>query len=113
MKKIDFQKLEKNLEKYQKEEEYNQRGLANVIRFVWNHYPTQHVDFDSFSYDDIMEAMDALSAIPVDDYMDEIDEMEKENVRNNPWFHNMIVENTVANLFHTKNKFYENDDDFI
>lgn len=115
MKKINFQKFERNLEKYRKEEEgQNEQGLANVIRYVWNHYPTKYVDFDSFSYDDIIEAMDALSAIPVsDDYDDSSDEINHEVVKSNPWYHNMIMENTIAKLFHTKNKVYDNDDDFI
>lgn len=114
MKKINFQKLESNLEKYRKEESHSsERGLANVIRYVWNQYPTKFVDFDSFSYDDIIQAMDVLTSIPVEGYDEDLDEDEQENVKSNPWYHNMIVENTVANLFHTKNKIYENDDDFI
>jgi hypothetical protein len=113
VKKMDFRKFSKNLMKYQKKEnDQSDRGLANVIRYVWNQYPTKYVDFDSFSYDDVIRAMDTLSEIPIDDY-DESDEINENDVKENPWYHNMIVENTVAHLFHTKNKVYENDDDFI
>lgn len=115
MKKINFQRFEKNLEKYQKDEDsQSEQGLANVIRYIWNQYPTKYVDFDIFSLDDVMQAMDALSAIPVSDEDDDyLDGLDQEDVKKNPWYQNMIIENTVATLFHTKKKIYENDDDFI
>jgi hypothetical protein len=113
MLKINFQKFDSNLQKYKKEvSSYDQSGLAQVVRYVWNHYPTSMVDFDSFSYQDVLDALEALLNVPCDDGIYEPDTPDQID-KYNPWLHNMIVENACANLHRTKHKIYESDDDFI
>lgn len=118
-KKFDFQKFDNNLKQYEKKEEStkNDKGLATVIRYVWNQYPTGFIDFNSFSYQDVLDAMASMELIPTtDDEEDDDDDDDEESIypiEQSPWYHNMIVENACANLNRVKNKIYENDDDFI
>lgn len=114
MLKINFQKLNDNLEKYKKDEPSSDfSGLGKVISYVWNHYSTSMVDFNSFSYQDVMDAIQTLQEVPSDDGDYEEDNPQHHIEVTNPWLQNMIAENACSNLHRSKNKVYENDDDFI
>ncbi|MEX3623675.1 hypothetical protein [Viridibacillus arvi] len=117
-KKFNFQKFENNLSTLEKTEQegLDQKGLASVIRYVWNHYPTSYVDFDTFSYEDVLSAGSEMLCIPTDDVSEE-EAAEAEAVfpiTRNPWYQNMVIENVCGALHQTKNKIYEyEEDDFI
>lgn len=119
---FDFQKLNQNIKPFRKDnnpqETTKQDGLLKVIKYVWNHYPTASVNFDSFSQEDVQEALRYLTYIPgIEDDEDEdivtfsgIDG-ETENI--NPWEENAQIENICYALHKNRNIIYENDDDFI
>lgn len=120
---FSFQKLEKNLEPFKKEPietGIDNSGLNNVIRYVWNHYKTRYIDFDSFTYEDVMEAHEYMSVIDDDD-TDVDDEFMPRNFENNTpseietnaFEEYKYVEDLCAALHHTQNKVYECEDDFI
>lgn len=88
----------------------NSIGLSNVIRYVWNHYPTSAVDFDSFDLEDVYEAKSYIYGISEDGTEEEEEEHEPTF---NPWVEIYMVENVISALYHGKKVVYENDDDFI
>lgn len=100
----------------------NTLGLSNVVRYVWNHYPTSCVDFDSFTLDDLYNAKSQFYSLPEDQYDEDEQDSSFIQVDENGqpikcevncWQENFLVENIIASLYNTKNLVYENDDDFI
>lgn len=101
----------------------NTVGLSRVIRYVWNHYPTSLVDFDSFTLEDLYEAKGQMYMISEDSDDDEDDDYYASVVTGegeekiippvNAWNENHLVESICAVLYRTKKILYENDDDFI
>lgn len=114
-KKINFNKLDKNLKEFEKSEitEANDYGLHKVISFLANRYQTKQVDFDSFTYTDVMNAYTELLCYPVDEG-EEVEEMDEAlAIQENPWYKERIIEEVCLNLQNI-NKIYEyEDDDFI
>lgn len=89
-------------------------GLSNVVKYVWNHYPTSSVDFNSFKLEDVYEAKSYMYGIPSTEQEHEQDENdENDEPVFNPWIENYIVENAISALYHSEKIVYENDDDFI
>jgi hypothetical protein len=66
---FDFDKFVSNLKPYEIKEESKQinkgKGLSKVIEHVWLHTPTESIDFDSFTLDDVESAYDVMEEIPL------------------------------------------------
>ncbi|MDC3424281.1 hypothetical protein NC797_07135 [Aquibacillus sp. 3ASR75-11] len=110
---FDISKFERMIKKHQKKavETEVETGKVNVVRNVWNHDFIEDIDFDSFSYHDViycLEAMECIALAPID---------EGEEVfivdPHNPFIIYNRVEHAIFDLFHAKNKIYSTDEEEI
>ncbi|NRD81045.1 hypothetical protein HPT25_27385 [Bacillus sp. BRMEA1] len=86
-------------------------GFINVIRFMWNHYPLEEIDFTSFSYNDVLKSLDAMDELPLTQ-LDDSDEYFFVDPHN-PFMAYASIEDAIARLYHDKNKQFHTDDEII
>jgi hypothetical protein len=88
-------------------------GLPYVIRYIWNQYHSSDIDFDSFTFDDCIQALDALSEIPPTDDDDEEPSSYRFEEMENAFAVYNLLEDVCYDLHKFPLKQYDNDDDFI
>jgi len=67
---FDFNKFVENLEPYKVTDDSaikrnEEAGLATVVKHVWLHTPTEQINFDNFSVDDVKAALEEMEQIPL------------------------------------------------
>lgn len=93
----------------------NELGISRVIQYVWNHYPTNQVNFDSFTLENLKDAMDFMSFAPIieDEDADYVEEVQNSESDSNIWAIYNEISNIIYYLTRIKGRIYETDDDFI
>lgn len=112
--KIDFKKLENNLQKHKVTEKSSigDWGVSKVIQYVWNHTDTKKVNFDSFTLNDGLRAFYEFYTLPHSD--DEITAADRLAIKGNMWEINANIDNLIAAMVRNENRVFEQDDeDFI
>lgn len=86
------------------------QGLARVIDYVWNYEDIQDIDFDSFTYEDVLSALSAMEEIAlIDDGMEETFIADPDN----PFIIQASLISAIYNLCRIQDKIYHIDDDEI
>ncbi|MCM3443603.1 MULTISPECIES: hypothetical protein [Metabacillus] len=110
---FDINKFATNLKKRDKpaNESKDLNGYVNAIRYIWNHYSIEEIDFNCFSYKDVIKALDSMEDLPL------ISADDSEEVfyvdPNNEIIEYARIENTLARLFHHKNKHFRSDEEIL
>lgn len=110
---FDASKFEANLEKRNRasKEAKDLSGFVNTIRYVWNHYPVEEIDFNSFSYRDVLDTIQAMEELPLTQVADSEEVFYVDT--SNPFMQYNRIEDTIARLFHHKNKLFYSDDEIL
>lgn len=110
---FDMSKFEANLEERNQasKEIKDLSGFINAIRIVWNHYPIEDIDFNSFSYKDVVSTLEAMEELPLTN-VDDSEEVFYVDPHN-PFMEYARIENTIARLFHHKNKQFHSNDEIL
>ncbi|MBU8908082.1 hypothetical protein [Desertibacillus haloalkaliphilus] len=87
------------------------KGGAYVISCLYNQMPTNNIDFNSFSYEDIEEALAIVASLATTDEYGE-DECNERNA-GNPMFEKDWIYGAFIRLLSNKGKIYDQEDDFI
>lgn len=93
----------------------NELGISRVIQYVWNHSPTNQVNFDSFTLDNLKVAMDFMAFAPTieDEDADYVEEVQTSESDSNIWEIYNEMSTIIYYLTRIKGRIYETDDDFI
>ncbi|MFE7064205.1 hypothetical protein ACFVAD_18910 [Sutcliffiella sp. NPDC057660] len=65
--KLNFETFANELKPFEVKEKKNQKDyskMIKVIHYLWTHTPTAEIDFDSFSVEDVSDAMDEMENLP-------------------------------------------------
>ena len=88
-----------------------EKGIAAVVEMVWNQRPTAAIDFDSFTYEDVIEALEIMED---SGYIADEDEDSGEILtidEDNPFFITDQVQSVIYSFYHFKNKIFEFEDE--
>ena len=109
--KFNMSKFEEHLKKDSLCESIKQQnpGMAIVIKEVWNHAKVSSIDFDSFTYEDVLAAHNEMSEIEAYSEDEDGEEFVCDPENGFIVYHN--IENLIYSLHHIQGRVYEQTDE--
>lgn len=106
--KFDFLTFQENLVNESESKKEN-RAICKIIEAVWNQLNVQDINFDSFTYNDILEVLKDFEINVLYDDSDDLITFDSDSYL----VQYQLIENTVYRLLQMRGTYPKNNSDFI